>query len=366
MKPLLQLLLFLLLCAACSSGKQRPKDFIEIDMVPLIEGEAKKVPLQEWAKSVRFIPLETNDDILIKSILDVFQRDDIILVHHDARLSLFDMNGKYLYDVSSKGPGPKEFQSDYFVRAHNDLIYVHEFLTRLKVYNWKGQFVKKIGLPFNAWDVLTVSDKGEMLVYVANRSGEETIRFYRMKGEEVLDTVSNPFIYKLPKNVLQILDYKNELRCSSGALKAFIELGSDTLYRVDENLNTHPYMVFNMGKHLYTREQRYSETRDEWAKRVMEGNEFYVKVTGEINDKIYFFNNREQIKRRTIPYVGDIYCYDKATKETSKYFLAYGENDWEILPNAFFVPKTIFDDKYLVDWEQPDNEENPVLVLVEP
>ena len=33
---------------------------------------------------------------------------------------------------------------------------------------------------------------------------------------------------------------------------------------------------------------------------------------------------------------------------------------------ASFVPYAIFDDKYLVDWEQPDNDENPVLVLVEP
>ena len=33
---------------------------------------------------------------------------------------------------------------------------------------------------------------------------------------------------------------------------------------------------------------------------------------------------------------------------------------------ASFIPRTILDNKYLVDWEQPDNDENPVLVLVEP
>ena len=366
-KTLLQVLFLSLLCYACSSGEkqQQPKDFIEIDMVPLIEGEAKKMPLQEWGKSVRFIPLETNEDILIRFIDDVFQRGDTLLVHHGNRLSLFDMNGKYLYDISSKGPGPKEFAAARAVRIHDDFIYVHD-LSRVKVYDWKGKFIKKMTFPSNTWDVLMLPGKEEMLAYVANHSGEERVRFYRMKGEEVLDTVFNPFIYKLPKNVNWIFDYLHEFQRSSGSLMAFIELGSDTVYRVDERLRTHPYIVFKMGKYLYTREHRYSETPDEWTHRVLEGNDCYLKVTGEINDKVYIYNNRQQVKRRTIPYIGDIYCYDKTTTETSKYFLTYGENDWDISPDAYFEPRTIVEDKYLVDWEQPDNDENPVLILVEP
>ena len=88
-----------LLLGACSNEnkRQEPTDFIEIDMVPLIEGEAQKMPLQEWAKSVRFVPLETNEDILIKHIRNVFQRGDTILVHHWNRLSLFDMNDYTIY-----------------------------------------------------------------------------------------------------------------------------------------------------------------------------------------------------------------------------------------------------------------------------
>ena len=50
----------------------------------------------------------------------------------------------------------------------------------------------------------------------------------------------------------------------------------------------------------------------------------------------------------------------------NKYFLTYPENDLGILEGAAFVPRFVLGDKYLVDWEQPDNDENPVLVLVEP
>ena len=365
MKKIFQVLFFLLLCYACDSSEkqQQPKDYIEIDMVSLIEGKAKEMPLQEWAKSVRFIPLDANGNVSFKLINNVFQHGDTLLVHHLHCLSVFRTDGKYLYDIGSESLKNKNVR---FVHLRNDLIYVLVDWTTVEVYNWEGEFIKKMALPSNVWDIFTIPGKEEMLAYVANRSGEEIVRFYRMKDEEVLDTVFNPFLYKQPKDGSQVLAYNHELHCSAGSLKAFIEMGSDTVYRVDEHLQALPYIVFKMGKHHYTREQRYSETLEEWGKRKMEGNECYLKVTGEIDDKVYIYNNRERSNFREVLYVGDTYCYDKATKETSKYFLTYGENDWGISPDAFFLPRTLVEDKYLVDWKSSGHGNDAVLVLVEP
>ena len=366
MKKIFQVLFLSLLCYACGgSGKkqQLPKDYIEIDMVPLIEGEAMEMPLQEWAKSVRFIPLDTDGNVSFKLIDNVFQRGDTLLVHHLHRLSVFGTDGKYLYDIGSESLKNKNVR---FVHLRNDLIYVLVDWTAIEVYNWEGEFIRKMSLPSNVWNIFTVPGKEEMLAYVANRSGEEIVRFYRMKDEEVLDTVFNPFIYKLPKDGSQVLAYEHELHCSAGSLIAFKGMDCDTVYRVDEHLQALPYIVFNMGKHHYTREQRYSETLEEWGKRMMEGNECYLKITGEIDDKVYIYNNRERSNFREVLYVGDTYCYDKATKETSKYFLTYGENDWGISPDAFFLPRTLVEDKYLVDWKSSGHGNDAVLVLVEP
>jgi hypothetical protein len=46
--------------------------------------------------------------------------------------------------------------------------------------------------------------------------------------------------------------------------------------------------------------------------------------------------------------------------------LTYPENTLDIPEDAAFKPRTILKNKYLVDWEQPDNDENPILVMVEP
>ena len=156
------------------------------------------------------------------------------------------------------------------------------------MYDWKGTFIKKLVLPEKVWGVITVPGKEEMLAYVSNINGEEPVRFYLMRGEEVLDTVPNPFIYPLGKGAAEVF-FLDDFQLSQGALTAFTEINSDTVYRVTENWETRPYIVFNMGKHLYTREQRYSETSDEWADRVLEGNQCYMTVSGEIEDKVYIY-----------------------------------------------------------------------------
>ena len=375
MKNLFQLFCFSLLFAACNSEKQQaPKDFIEIDMISAIEGEAKEIPLQEWAKSVRFIPLETNDNILIKNIANVFQRGDTILVYHTERLSLFSMDGKYLYDIGSAGQGPQEFIRIRGVVVHDHLIYVQEHKNRYKVYDWKGNFVKKLVLPHNTCGLITYPGKEEMLVYVNNRTGDESIRFYVMKDEQILDSVPNPFIYKKGPGAITLTQIP-EFYPSRGSLNAFTEVNSDTVYQVDEHLGTHPYIVFNMGKYLFSRKERYNTTANDMMKGALNGK-YSLAVLGEIGDNVFIY------KATGNPKNNRTFCYNKQTQKLNKYFLTYSEKDLSFLKGASFVPKVVkeldiheeasfvpeavLNDKYLVDWEQPDNEDNPVLVLVEP
>ena len=376
MKKLFQALFLSLLCYACSSSEkqQQLKAFIEIDMVPLIEGEAQKMPLQEWAKSVRFIPLETNEDILIAGIGNVFQRGDTLLVYHSERLSLFDMNGKYLCDIGSKGQGPGEFTNIRDVLVHDNLIYVQEMGYRFKVYDWDGNFVKKLVLPRKVCGLIAYPGKEEMLGYVNNRTGDESVRFYVMKDEQVLDSVPNPFIYTRGSGAIMLTQIP-EFYPSRGSLSAFTEVNSDTVYWVDEHLQTHPYVVFHMGKYLYTRQERFNTTAsDMMGTTFSHKHEFFV--VGEMGDNIFIRKGAGKLRNdRT-------YCYNKQTKEVHKLFLTYSEEGLDflqgtsfvprtregsdILEEASFVPQTILDDKYLVSWEQPDNDENPVLILVEP
>lgn len=342
-----------MLLFACNDTQQ-PEILTHIDLTETIAGDAQKIPLNEWAKNIRFVPLETNDDILIKYISMVFQRGDQFLVSHGDRVSLFDYEGKYLYDIGSKGQGPTNFISVNNVTLHNDLIYIHETENRIKAYDWKGNFVKKMELPAKSNGLITMDGKEEMLTYVPNLPGDEPTRFYLLKGEEVMDSIANPFIF--PKAAFSQMFFP-EFQPTQGTLKGFLELHSDTLYKVNEKWETSPYMVINIGKYQPTREERYGVVLADVRKNPMKGK-LPMLVTGEVNDKVYMYSKYIQ--------ADETFCYDKKTQVASKLLITYPANTLDIPEDAAFKPKAILNNKYLADWEQPDNDENPILVVVEP
>ena len=57
--------------------------------------------LNEWGQT-RYVQLETNEFIQIKFIQRVILDGDKFLVVHSDRLSLFDKDGKYQYDIGEK------------------------------------------------------------------------------------------------------------------------------------------------------------------------------------------------------------------------------------------------------------------------
>lgn len=343
-----------MLFCSCNEDKQ-PKECIHIDLTNIIETEAKETPLEEWAKSVRFVPLETNDNILIKYISQVYQRGDKLLVSHgNNRVSVFDLQGKYLHDISSKGEGPTNFISVDNVTLHNELIYIHETRNIIKAYDWQGNFVKKMVLPARMDGLITIEGKEEMLAYVPNLSGDEPMRFYLLKGEEVIDSIPNPFIY--PKAAFSQMFYP-EFFPTQGSLKGFTELHSDTVYRVEKDWKTYPYMSIGIGKFQPTRKERYHVVLADVRKNPMNGK-LPMRVTGEVGHRVYMHTEYTQ--------ADETFCYDKQSRAASKLLLTYPENTLDIPDKASFKPRTILDNRYLADWEQPDNDENPILVLVEP
>ena len=59
--------------------------------------------------------------------------------------------------------------------------------------------------------------------------------------------------------------------------------------------------------------------------------------------------------------------YDIAEKQLAYVQFIYPENSFELPEEAYFTPRYISNDnRYLIDWEQPENDNNPVLILVEP
>ena len=140
------ILLFCLLLASCGGRQTQSSDhegFYRIDFRPLVKNEALEVGLNEWGTNPRYVWLETNESIQIKSIQRVIWDSDRFLVVHSDRLSLFDKDGKYKYDIGEKGEEEGEYLSIGGVVLRNDTLFVVDMNYDFTLYNWQGEYLGK-------------------------------------------------------------------------------------------------------------------------------------------------------------------------------------------------------------------------------
>ena len=71
-------------------------------------------------------PSATNDSILINTSPALLNTAISYWMQHDNRASVFDLAGKYLYDIGKQGGGPDEFSRISGLEPHDHLIYIKD------------------------------------------------------------------------------------------------------------------------------------------------------------------------------------------------------------------------------------------------
>ena len=357
------ILLFCLLLASCG-GRQAQfsdhEDFYWIDFRPLVKNEALEVGLNEWGTNPRYVQLETNEFIQIKFIQRVILDGDKFLVVHSDRLSLFDKDGKYQYDIGEKG----EEEGEYFrmggVVLRNDTLFVVDGNYDFTLYNWQGEYLGKWFQPKirHTMNFFLVPNTDLFLGHVNNFTGQKKVRFVFFRDTTAIKTI--PVTEKLePASPMVVYSIPTEMKAFDGLVPAFKEVFNDTIYQVDESLNLVPYAVVELGKYKATKEAMFACT----AEQLMKKWDFFngkiaLAATGEKDGIIYLAHHDV-----TDPYT---YSYDKNTHQTFYQKVIYPDNSYGFKEGSTFVPHFISTDgKYLIDYEIPENGNNPVIVLVE-
>ena len=109
------------------------------------------LPIDSIFSNIRIVPLETNDNCLIGQIAKVeFYDDKIFLLDSFRKLLVFDINGKFLFNVGKVGRGPGEYpEIRDFDLDENGNIYVLTYQKILQ-FSKNGKYLKKIPLNFLA------------------------------------------------------------------------------------------------------------------------------------------------------------------------------------------------------------------------
>lgn len=179
MKSYLVISLFLGCCLYASA--QKP---VVINLARAISESPKEIMLSELATDIKYIPLETTDDCLMKNEFYIMQytNEDIIT----SGIFHFDANGKFLNKIGNKGQGPKEYLQGLFAFGDwkNKLLYVQNWAS-MTCYTFDGDFVRSVPAPNQNMGAAALYDENHILysndMYYANK--QNPVQLYLINSQ---------------------------------------------------------------------------------------------------------------------------------------------------------------------------------------
>jgi len=152
----------------------------------------------------------------------------------------YSSTGRFVKKIGKQGKGPDEFlqfQPPIQLDTLNNLIYAFDIrLNKIFVYDFKGNFIKKISVNNNTGAISLISTKNLALRYCLETRFIENcnlIDFIDIGGEKIRSFKSN--LYPIDKGKIQHYGIDmNFLWCNSNNYFS-LEYGSDTIFRIENN-----------------------------------------------------------------------------------------------------------------------------------
>jgi hypothetical protein len=126
--------------------ENKMKDLRVIDLAGNV-GKTSVVNLSEIAKSIDYIPLETNDESLLAPPLMYlnFENGKLFIQQFQTEIKIFNQDGSFIKTFNRQGRGPQEYEDlyDFYVDPLTNNLQVYSY-RQLSEYNNNGEFIKKV------------------------------------------------------------------------------------------------------------------------------------------------------------------------------------------------------------------------------
>lgn len=332
-----------------------------IDPLSVVDsGEAK---LSELVDSMRFIPLETNNECLIGSIQRIKRRNGRFFVQADNRLMVFDEDGRFERVVTNVGVGPGEVVSilDYDIAKDNSIAVSTG--SAIIVFD-KDSIIKRI--PYESTSIRHVPNGWLAVASVPQHNGNKLIAFD--ENWDTLRTVMSSPEFDGPNSNIDLIPlslhtYFHQIGCGNELFEYDSESGDTCQYNIIDSpdiMTSQEYANYNGNlmespKHII----RYiTANRDQILLGVIEDREIFYYLYDKGDKSTYKINvfkliddvSGIELKNNTL--LGTIYSHDS----DDEYFVSYlfGTSDM----NAKFTSRIAS-----ISAEYIDDETNPILVL---
>lgn len=320
--------------------------------------EPQSVSLSEIGGTISYIPLETNEKSLLKSVESAQIKDSSLFILSDRRRLLlqFDVSGKFVRQIGQQGKGPEDFRmiASYIIGDTSLRICAPD---KCLTYNHEGGFVKSLPLNIRFRQVLLKGN--DLLINVSSLPVDSSGNILLITDPDfnVLRKFTNNHKRDyssgvFPIDVLSMYTFQGDIR--------FKELGVDTLYTVTSDALT-PYAVFDLGEQeLPSVLNVFNNSQDE----IEAQNRGKVLLSQIFEDPKHFYMRFNHFAMRSsegkpdgggvvisVSAPVDSYYYGLYAKETGDIWIFDKPGFQNDLDGGLpFFPKYVYNDSILVDW----------------
>ena len=291
MKYFLLILLILILSNCNTKYNFDDNNYITVDFERAI---TRKVNINEIADSMEFTFLQYDKQNLVGKIIDYrITKNYIFLVDQQQKLFIYKKNGNLVSVIHKRGKGPSEYINieDFTIDSNEEYIYILDpGNSKVLKYNIYGTYKHGYSIPYTHAAHISNHKNVNHFIYQSARFSEKSFNvFITDSNFNTINSISDPG-GQLIKNIPYLLDV---FWYNYNEHTHYKEVLVDTVYRINKNFKSEPYILFNFGKYKMPNKY-YTETKY----YQMGAHEFY-QIGSLMESKGYifisiFFNNKKR------------------------------------------------------------------------
>lgn len=266
------LLLIILLFTSCSFQKNRTEERIIPISKAVNSGEI--LNLSDYARSLKYIPLETTDSMLIGRLIDAIPIDDKYLIGdalfgHTSKYYLFDGKGNYVTSIGSIGHGSGQYSSIRSVDIDNqNKTILLDAIPKCFEYNWEGVLIdEKVKMDSAKYFPLQTMYAGKNLYLstISSPDAREYKAFLYEKQEEGLK-IARTYLNDFEREKTGI--NKGSWRTTDGKIFRgeghirYWRAWDDTIFTFNTKQDLEVAYIFDYGKYKAPTEWMFSYLKD--------------------------------------------------------------------------------------------------------
>lgn len=245
---LIFILLLLLLVTGCDKQQQ-----MSVDMVWKIDPTlAQKMDLTQIVDSIYLVPLETNEECLIKKVYSIdYVNNKFYINNNQMDIQVYDSQGKYLYGTKRYlGNGPRDYTSALSFRVlKNDTIEIFDAISyKMRHFVYPKGCVSSYEIPkevLPAYQYEWINE--DTCVFASGTVGTSALKIYSKSKNRVIKKIED-------KQKTTFVKTSNPLYKSNGTIYFSAPYPANELYALNEHLDKNLVLQLDFGKYNFSLE----------------------------------------------------------------------------------------------------------------